>query len=78
MLEPRAVLYDEQDDVLLVRFTDAGYGWAAELDPDRRVFYGADGSPLAVVLAHASRGVDREGLPHAEVVLAAAASALAA
>ncbi|HZR01334.1 MAG TPA: DUF2283 domain-containing protein [Chloroflexota bacterium] len=76
-MAPRTVLYDEDDDVLVVRFSDAPYGWAAELDADRRVFYAQDGSPLAVIVERASRGIDTRELPHAETVLAAAAPALA-
>jgi hypothetical protein len=65
---PTAVLYDEVDDVLVVRFSDEPYGWAVGLDAERRVFYARDGSALAVVVEGASRAVAAADLPHVEVV----------
>lgn len=65
---PKAVLYDEVDDVLVVRFSDEPFGWVARLDGRRRVFYARDGSPLAVVVEEASAGAPAEGLPHAGLV----------
>jgi hypothetical protein len=63
------VVYDEVDDVLVVRFSDEPFGWAAGIDAERRVFYARDGSALAVVIEGASRAVGAEDLPHAELVL---------
>ena len=67
---PKVVLYDDVDDVLIVRVTDEPFGWTAGLDADRRVFYARDGSPLAVVIERASACADAGGLPHAELVRA--------
>ena len=63
-----AVLYDEVDDVLVVRFSDEPFGWAAGIDAEQRVFYARDGSALAVVVEGASHASGAQDLPHAELV----------
>jgi hypothetical protein len=65
---PKAVLYDDVDDVLIVRFTDEPFGWTDGLGLGRQVFYARDGSALAVVVEGASAGVDVAGMPHADLV----------
>jgi hypothetical protein len=65
---PKAVLYDDVDDVLVVRFSDEPFGWMDGLGSGRQVFYARDGSALAVVVAGARASGMSEGLPHAELV----------
>ena len=68
MTVPEDVRYDEDADVLLVRFCDKTLGWSVLLDPDRAVHYAEDGTPLAVELKRARVAVDLDGLPWPETV----------
>ena len=65
---PKAVFYDDVDDVLVVRFSDEPFGWTDGVGLGRQIFYARDGSALAVVVEGASTGGDVDGLPHAAVV----------
>jgi hypothetical protein len=65
---PEAWRYDEDKDVLLVRFSNKMLAWSDPLDADRAVYYAEDGTPLAVELRGARMAVDLEGLPWPETV----------
>jgi len=73
-VRPKAVLYDDVDDVLVVRFSDEPFGWTEGLGPGHRVFYARDGSALAVVVERARAGAQVDDLPHAELVRSELAS----
>jgi hypothetical protein len=46
-----------------VRLSDEQYAYGEELDPERRIDYAADGTPIGVELLCVSEGVDLRNLP---------------
>ena len=55
--------YDKEADAIYVRLSDEQYAYGEELDPERRIDYAADGTPIGVELLCVSEGVDLRNLP---------------
>ena len=60
--------YDEEADAIYIRLSDKGYAYGEELDPERRIDYAADGTPVGVELLCVSTGVDVRDLPQRESI----------
>ncbi len=60
--------YDEEADAVYIRLTDKGYSYGEELDPERRIDYAVDGTPVGVELLCVSTGVDVRDLPERESI----------
>ncbi len=55
--------YDEEADAIYVRRSEKQYAYGEDLNPERRIDYAADGSPIGVELTCVSEGVDLRDLP---------------
>jgi len=55
--------HDTDADAVYIRLSEAKYAYGEELDPERRVDYAADGTPVGVELLCVSTGVDVTDLP---------------
>jgi hypothetical protein len=55
--------HDEEADAIYIRISEKPYAYGEELDPERRVDYAADGSPVGIELLCVSTGVDVRDLP---------------
>ena len=55
--------HDEGADAVYIRISEKPYAYGEELDPERRVDYAADGSPVGIELLCVSTGVDVRDLP---------------
>ena len=63
------VTYDDEADVLYVRYREEGeYAFSRDHGDGRYVEYDVDGLPMGVELIGASRGVDISGLPDADEI----------
>jgi len=60
--------YDEEADAIYIRLTDKDYAYGEELDPERRIDYAVDGTPVGVELLCVSTGVDVRDLPERESI----------
>ena len=55
--------HDEEADAVYIRISEKPHAYGEELDPERRVDYAADGSPVGIELLCVSTGVDVRDLP---------------
>jgi len=55
--------YDSSVDAMYIRLQDKPYAYGKDLDPERRVDFAADGTPVGVELLAVSRGVNIDDLP---------------
>ena len=55
--------HDEEADAVYIRISEKPYAYGEELDPERRIDYAADGSPVGIELLCVSTGVDTRDLP---------------
>ena len=60
--------YDEEADAIYIRLSDKGYAYGEELDPERRIDYAADETPVGIELLCVSTGVDLRDLPERESI----------
>lgn len=60
--------YDTEADAIYVRLSDKDYAYGEELDPERRIDYAADGTPIGVELLCVSTGVDLRNLPQQQSI----------
>lgn len=60
--------HDEEADAVYIRISEKPYAYGEELDPERRVDYAADGSPVGIELLCVSTGVDVRDLPEQDEV----------
>ncbi len=60
--------YDEEADAIYVRLSDKQYAYGEDLDPERRIDYAADGSPIGVEFTCVSEGVDLRDLPEQRAI----------
>ena len=60
--------YDEEADAIYVSLADGTYAYGEELDPERRVDYASDGTPIGVELLCVSTGVDLRSLPNQQAI----------
>ncbi len=60
--------YDEEADAVYIRLSDKDYAYGEELDPERRIDYAVDGTPVGVELLCVSTGVDVRDLPEREPI----------
>lgn len=66
--------HDEEADAVYIRISEKPYAYGEELDPERRVDYAADGSPVGIELLCVSTGVDVRDLPEQDEVAKVLAS----
>ena len=55
--------YDEEADAIYVSLANGDYAYGEELDPERRVDYASDGTPIGVELLCVRTGVNLRSLP---------------
>ena len=60
--------HDEEADAIYIRLSEKGYAYGEELDPERRIDYAADGTPVGVELLCVSAGVDLSDLPQPQSI----------
>ena len=60
--------YDKEADAIYVRLSDEQYAYGEELDPERRIDYATDGTPIGVELLCVSEGVDLRNLPETAAI----------
>ena len=60
--------YDREADAIYIRLSDKEYAYGEDLDPERRVDYAGDGSPVGVELLCVSEGVDVRSLPERQAI----------
>jgi uncharacterized protein YuzE len=56
--------YDRAADAIYIYLSDAPYAYGENLDPERRVDFAKDGTPIGVELLCVSEGVITNDLPH--------------
>lgn len=66
--------HDEEADAVYIRISEKAYASGEELDPERRVDYAGDGSPVGIELLCVSTGVDVRDLPEQDEVAKVLAS----
>jgi len=59
---------EKEADAIYIRLNDRGYAYREELDPEGRIDYSADGTPIGVELLCVSTGVDLRNLPEQNAV----------
>jgi uncharacterized protein YuzE len=59
---------DAEADAIYIRLSDEGYAYGEELDPERRIDYASDGTPIGIELLCVSTGVDLRNLPQPEAI----------
>ncbi len=67
MDKPR-VSYDREADALYVKLTDAPFAREQSIDDARHLNLAADGQVIGLEVLGVSRGVDLEGVPHADTI----------
>lgn len=60
--------HNREANVIYVRLGEAKYDHTDELDTERNVDYGADGSVIGVELLNVNRGVDLRDVPQAGAI----------
>jgi uncharacterized protein YuzE len=55
-------------DAAYVRLREVPYHHGVDLDPERRVDFGADNQPIGIELLNVSEGVDVRGLPDGQAL----------
>ena len=55
--------YDPEADAVYIYLSDEPYGYGVDLDPERRVDFSQDRTPIGVELRCLRTGVDISGLP---------------
>jgi len=60
--------HDKDADAIYLRISEKAYAYGEELDPERRIDYAADGSPIGVELLCVSTGVDLRDLPEQRAI----------
>ena len=60
--------HDADADAIYIRMSDEDYAYGEELDPERRIDYSADGTPIGIELLCVSTGVDLRNLPEQEAI----------
>jgi uncharacterized protein YuzE len=60
--------HDEEADALYVTLSEKGYAYGEELDPERRIDYAEDGTPVGVELLCVSTGVDLRDIPESREI----------
>lgn len=55
--------HDAEADAIYIRLSEKQYAYGEDLDPERRVDYSADGTPVGIELLCVSSGVDLRDLP---------------
>ena len=61
--------HDKDADAVYIRLNDKPYAHGEELDPERRIDYAADGTPIGVELLCVSEGVDVRDLPQQDEIV---------
>ncbi len=62
--------YDRGADAVYMYLRDVPYAYGHDLDDDRRIDYGADGTPRGIELLAVSQGVNLDDLPAREEIAA--------
>ena len=60
--------YDREASSLYIHLTDQPYSHGRDVDPERRIDYAADGTPIGVELTCVRSGVNVESLPEAQQI----------
>lgn len=60
--------YDPEADAIYVWLEDAPYAYGEDLDPQRRIDYAQDGTPVGIELLNVSSGVKLDHLPFSDMV----------
>lgn len=60
--------HDTEADAVYIRLSDKKYAYGEELDPERRIDYAVDGTPIGVELLCVSTGVDVRDLPEQRAI----------
>jgi len=60
--------HDEEADAVYLRISEKTYAYGEELDPERRIDYAEDGTPVGVELLCVSTGVDLRDLPEQDAI----------
>ncbi len=60
--------HDGEADAIYIRLSEKKYAYGEELDPERRIDYAADGTPIGVELLCVSTGVDVRDLPEQRII----------
>lgn len=67
-MEVKYFKYDNNSDVLYIRFTDATCTLVIDLDTKRRIDYDIDGDIRGIELLCVRSGVNTDGLPYKEQI----------
>lgn len=60
--------HDPEADAVYIRLSDEDYAYGEELDPERRIDYAADGTPIGIELLCVSTGVNLRDLPDRDTI----------
>ena len=60
--------YDQAVDALYVALAEKPYAYGRDLDPERRIDYAADGTPVGIEITCVMSGVHLDDLPDAKAV----------
>jgi uncharacterized protein YuzE len=60
--------HDEKADAIYIRLSEKDYAYGEDIDPERRIDYAADGTPVGIELLCVSTGVDLRDLPEQQTI----------
>ncbi len=61
--------HDPEADALYIRLSDKAYAFGVDLDPERRIDYAADRTPIGIELLAVSHGVELADLPYRDEIV---------
>lgn len=61
--------YDPEANAIYIRLSDEPYSHGRDLDPERRIDYAEDGTPIGIELTCVQSGVSVEALPAAHEII---------
>ena len=70
MTDPLSYDYDPEANALYIHLADKPYAYGHDLDHERRIDYGPDGTPIGVELTCVGSGVHLADLPAATQIAA--------
>ena len=60
--------HDPEADAIYIQLSKKDYAYGEELDPERRIDYSSDGTPIGIELLCVSAGVNLRDLPHRDAI----------